>query len=70
MRKLFVTEYVTLDGVIEDPGGAEKFGHGGWSRPYWNDEIAKYKYAELFGSDALMWRRKYPSLSSKAGKIS
>src|SRR5467141_3741361 len=31
MRKVIVSEYVTLDGVMEDPGGAEGFKHGGWS---------------------------------------
>ena len=31
MRKLVVTEFVTLDGVMEDPGGAEKFERGGWA---------------------------------------
>src|SRR5438270_7431000 len=31
MRKIIVSEYVTLDGVMEDPGGAEGFKHGGWS---------------------------------------
>ncbi len=31
MRKVVVTEYVTMDGVFEDPGGAEGFKHGGWS---------------------------------------
>jgi len=31
MRKVIVSESVTLDGVMEDPGGAEKFEHGSWS---------------------------------------
>ena len=31
MGKLVVTEFITLDGVIEDPGGAERFEHGGWA---------------------------------------
>ena len=57
MRKLFVTEFITLDGVIEDPGGADKSEHGGWSRAYWNDEIGKYKIAELNGSDAFLLGR-------------
>ncbi len=33
MRKLIVSEYVTLDGVMEDPGG-QKSGRGGWSAPF------------------------------------
>ena len=31
MGKLIVTEFVSLDGVIEDPGGAEAFDRGGWA---------------------------------------
>ena len=29
MAKLVVSEFITVDGVVEDPGGAEKFEHGG-----------------------------------------
>jgi dihydrofolate reductase len=43
MRKIVVTEFLSLDGVMEEPG---------WTVPYWNDEIAKFKYDELFASDA------------------
>jgi hypothetical protein len=35
MRKVVISEYVSLDGVMEDPGGAEAFEHGGWTVPYW-----------------------------------
>jgi hypothetical protein len=45
MRNVVVTEYVTLDGVMEEPA---------WTGPYWNDEIAKFKFDELFASDALL----------------
>jgi hypothetical protein len=31
MRRLVVSEFLTLDGVMEDPGGAEEFKYGGWS---------------------------------------
>ena len=57
MRNVFVTEFVTLDGVMEDPGGAEGFEHGGWSFQFWNDESAKYKFDELFATDALLLGR-------------
>jgi hypothetical protein len=43
MRKIVVSEFVSLDGVMEDPGGAEHFEHGGWTRPYWDDGIGKLK---------------------------
>ncbi len=75
MRKLVVSEYVSVDGVIEDPGGAEKFTHGGWTIPYWNDEIGKFKFDELFASDALLLGRvtyqgfaaAWPSMTDEAG---
>ena len=57
MRKVIVSEYVTLDGVMEDPGGAEGFEHGGWSFQFWNEEAAKFKFDELFASDALLLGR-------------
>jgi len=57
MRKVIVSEFVTLDGVMEDPGGAEKFVHGGWTMPYWSEEIGKVKFDELFVSDALLLGR-------------
>ena len=58
MRKIIVSEFVSLDGVMEDPGGAEKFKYGGWTWPYWNDEIGKFKNDELFACDALLLGRK------------
>ena len=54
MRKLFVTEYVTLDGVFEDPGGGDGTKNGGWSFQFWGEEAMKYKFDELFASDALL----------------
>jgi dihydrofolate reductase len=44
MRKLIVHEFITLDGVIQAPGGEDEdrdggFAHGGWTRPYWHDDI-------------------------------
>lgn len=42
MRKINVSTYITLDGVFDDPGGAEDTEHGGWSNPYFNDEATKY----------------------------
>jgi dihydrofolate reductase len=57
MRRVVATEYVTLDGVMEDPGGHGKFAHSGWHFPFWNDETMKFKYDELFASDALLLGR-------------
>jgi dihydrofolate reductase len=57
MRKLKLIEYVTLDGVIEDPGPAGDFKHRGWTVPFWNDEMAEAQSKELFASDALLLGR-------------
>jgi dihydrofolate reductase len=48
MRNLVVTEFISLDGVIENPG---------WSFKYWNDEIAGFKGEETSASDALLLGR-------------
>ncbi len=57
MRKIVVSEFVSLDGVMEDPGGAEGFEHGGWTFPYWSDEIGKLKLDEILEADALLLGR-------------
>lgn len=58
MRKLVVSEFVTLDGVMEDPGGAEKSKHGGWAFQFnRGPEGDKFKSDELFASDALLLGR-------------
>jgi len=57
MRKVVATEYVTLDGIFDDPGGGDGTQHGGWSFQFWNEEAAKFKYDELFASDALLLGR-------------
>jgi len=57
MRNVFVTEFVTLDGVMEDPGGSEGFEYGGWSFQFWGEESAKYKLDKLFASDAILLGR-------------
>jgi len=49
MRKLVVSEFVKLDGIAEEPGK--------WSFPFWNEEIGKFKFNELFSSDALLLGR-------------
>ena len=57
MRKVVAAEYVSLDGVMEDPGPAGEFEHRGWTVPYWNDELAKYQSELLFASGALLLGR-------------
>jgi len=57
MRKLKLIEYVTLDGVTEDPGPTGDLKHRGWTLPYWNDEMAEAQSRELFASDTLLLGR-------------
>ncbi len=57
MRKIVVSEFVSLDGVVEDPGGSEKSKHGGWTWGYWNDEIGKFKLDEILATGALLLGR-------------
>lgn len=48
MRKIVVTEFISLDGVIENPM---------WTFPYWNDEISKFKAEETTANDVLLLGR-------------
>ena len=59
MRRIVVTEFVTLDGVMEDPGGAENFSRGRWAFQF--DRGAdgdQYKVDELMAADALLLGRR------------
>ena len=59
MRRIVVTEFVTLDGVMEDPGGAENFSRGGWAFQF--DRGAdgdQFKVDELMAADALLLGRR------------
>jgi dihydrofolate reductase len=58
MRKIIVTEFITLDGVIEAPGGNETpHPHGGWQTKYGSPEIGQYKMDELASVDTLLLGR-------------
>jgi dihydrofolate reductase len=65
MRKLIVSEFVTLDGVMQAPGGKDEdtdggFEHGGWTWPYWHDDIGRHFGEMMNGVDAfLLGRRTY-----------
>ena len=65
MRKLIVSEFVSLDGVMQAPGGKDEdtdggFEHGGWTIPYWHDDIGKSFGALMQDTDAfLLGRRTY-----------
>jgi dihydrofolate reductase len=57
MRNVVAAEYLTIDGVMTDPGGVGEIEQGGWSNPYFNEELAKYQSEQLFASDALLLGR-------------
>ena len=58
MGKLVVTEFVSIDGVFEDPGGAEDYEHGGWTFEYdRGDEGNKFKLDELMEAEAQLLGR-------------
>ena len=55
MRKIIVTEFITLDGVVESPGGNETpHPHGGWQFKYNHPATGQYKVDELAAVDALL----------------
>jgi dihydrofolate reductase len=59
MGRIVVTEFVSLDGVIEAPGGGEDFKHAGWTFEInRGEEGDKYKLDEALGSDALLLGRR------------
>ena len=76
MRKLVVTEFVTLDGVMEDPGGAEGTTFGGWAfKAERGPEGDAYKLEELMAADVLLLGRTtyegfaaaWPSMTDEQG---
>jgi dihydrofolate reductase len=76
MGKIVVTEFVSLDGVMEDPGGAEGFEHGGWTFEIdRSEEGDQFKMDELVEAEAQLLGRKtyegfaaaWPSMEDEAG---
>jgi dihydrofolate reductase len=76
MGKVVVSEFVSLDGVMEDPGGAEEFEHGGWVFQFdRGPEGDKFKLDEVMDADALLLGRvtyegfaeAWPSRTDEAG---
>ncbi|HEX6241388.1 MAG TPA: dihydrofolate reductase family protein [Polyangiales bacterium] len=63
MRKLIVSEFLSLDGVMQAPGGADEdteggFRHGGWTMPFWHDDIGAAFVALMQDVDAFLLGRK------------
>jgi dihydrofolate reductase len=57
MRRIVVTEFISLDGVVEDPGGSEGTRHGGWTFNFNDPDGMKYKLDEVFQHDAMLLGR-------------
>jgi dihydrofolate reductase len=63
MRKIIVHEFITLDGVIQAPGGTDEdteggFIHGGWTMPYWHDDIGAHFFQVIAQADTFLLGRK------------
>jgi dihydrofolate reductase len=63
MRKLIVSEFISLDGVIQAPGGKDEdrdggFEHGGWTWKYWHDDIGVTFTDFMKDADALLLGRR------------
>ena len=63
MRKIIVAEFITLDGVIQAPGGADEdtdggFVHGGWTMPYWHDDIGAHFFQTMSQADTILLGRR------------
>jgi dihydrofolate reductase len=76
MGKIVITEFVSLDGVMEDPGGAEGFEHGAWTFEFdRGEEGDKFKLDELVEAEAQLLGRvtyegfaaAWPSMEDEAG---
>jgi dihydrofolate reductase len=65
MGKLIVTEFISLDGIIEDPGGAEGYAHGGWAFRSPAPDSEQFKFGELLAADVqLMGRVTYDGFAA------
>jgi dihydrofolate reductase len=75
-RRIIVTEYISLDGVMEDPVGMEGSGLGDWTGPYARGPAGdKFKHDELYSADVLLLGRRtydgfaatWPTIKDEAG---
>jgi dihydrofolate reductase len=57
MRKIIVSSLVSLDGVVEDPGGFSGFKHGGWASPYFTAEAVQHSMQVLSTCDYFLCGR-------------
>lgn len=69
MRKIIVLSYITLDGVMQAPGGPEEdtsggFKYGGWTAPYIDEASSKFMEKQLQPADLLLGRRTFEIFAS------
>jgi dihydrofolate reductase len=58
MAKIVVSQFITVDGVVEDPGGSESHARGGWAFQFDRGDVGnQFKLDEVMGSDALLLGR-------------
>ena len=58
MGRIVITEFISVDGIVEDPGGSEDFKYGGWAFEFSRgDEGDQFKLDETMASDALLLGR-------------
>jgi dihydrofolate reductase len=77
MGELVVSEFISLDGVVEDPGGAEGTPNGGWTFRFPAPDGQQFKYEELMASDVQLLGRKtytgfaaaWPAMEEAAGEF-
>jgi dihydrofolate reductase len=76
MGRIVVSEFVSLDGVMEDPGGAEGYRHGGWAFQWDRSEAGdQFKLDELMAAEAMLLGRvtyegfaaAWPTIEDEAG---
>jgi dihydrofolate reductase len=75
MGTIVAAEYLTIDGVMQDPGGVGEIDAGGWSAPFWDEDLANLQSELLFASDALLLGRvtyegfasSWPDMEHEAG---
>ena len=63
MRKIVVSEFVSLDGVMQAPGGVDEdteggFAYGGWTGPYWHDDLGAHFFQAISDCDTFLLGRK------------
>ena len=69
MRKITVLSFISLDGVMQAPGGPDedtdgRFEYGGWTAPYWNDDVKEVMAKQMQPADLLLGRKTFQIFES------